>query len=81
MSAVRIQVTVPIGNEPLYESHPQMYLERELKRYFTNAVVGFEKDESIVAVVSFGPTDRHTLVCRPGSDDDWFTFTNAEDGT
>lgn len=70
-----LSVTVPINPDD-HESH-QLYLERELKRYFTNAVVGFEEDESIVAVVSFGPQDRHTLVCRPGSDDDWYVFTEV----
>jgi hypothetical protein len=81
VTPVRIQVTVPINTDDLYESHPQLYLERELRRYFTTAAVAFDDDESIVAVVTFAAKDFHTLICRPGSDDDWLTFSNMEDGT
>lgn len=75
----RITVTVPIPPPSVVGEKPtRRYLQRELKRYFPGPtpVITFEQDESITAVVGFKDEARWTLTCEPGSDDDWFSFSN-----
>lgn len=75
-----IDLTVP-QPEPHVNTPARLirYLEYALTRYFKGGVKVTlnDDDESITVTINkFQPLAGIKLVCRPGSDDDWYSFTN-----